>query len=268
MKVTAFIGSSGTGKSYRAMTVARDCGIRYVIDDGLLIRENKVIAGKSVKKEPTKLASVRRALFSSKSHADGVKAVLAMEKPDSILILGTSEKMVNYIVSALDLGSIDEIIRIEDVATPEEIRTALRIRTEQGKHVIPVPTVEIKKYFSGYFMDALNIFKNGNKGEFYDQKTVIRPTYSYFGNYTIQPSALEQLCAIEMGNFPEVTRLLRMHAEQTPDGAAVELDLEVKYPCVLTEIALRVKQRVAWSLEEYMAITAHSININIKKIVV
>ena len=39
-----------------------------------------------------------------------------------------------------------------------------------------------------------------------------------------------------------------MHVEQTPDGAAVELDLEVRYPCVLTEIAQRVKQRVALSL--------------------
>ena len=36
---------------------------------------------------------------------------------------------------------------------------ARRIRTTQGKHVIPVPTFEIKKDFSGYILDPLQIFK-------------------------------------------------------------------------------------------------------------
>ena len=45
MKVYAFVGPSGTGKSYRAQMVASDKGINYIIDDGLLIRGNEVHAG-------------------------------------------------------------------------------------------------------------------------------------------------------------------------------------------------------------------------------
>ncbi len=37
MKVYAFVGPSGTGKSYRAQMVANQKGIEYIIDDGLLI---------------------------------------------------------------------------------------------------------------------------------------------------------------------------------------------------------------------------------------
>ena len=36
MKVIAFVGPSGTGKSYRALTVASMNGADAIIDDGLL----------------------------------------------------------------------------------------------------------------------------------------------------------------------------------------------------------------------------------------
>ena len=41
-KVYAFVGPSGTGKSYRAQMVANEKNIKYIIDDGLLIREKKI----------------------------------------------------------------------------------------------------------------------------------------------------------------------------------------------------------------------------------
>ena len=43
MKVYAFVGPSGTGKSHRAQMVASEKKISYIIDDGLLIDENKII---------------------------------------------------------------------------------------------------------------------------------------------------------------------------------------------------------------------------------
>ena len=63
IKVYAFVGPSGTGKSYRAQMVASENNINYIIDDGLLINENNVVAGKSAKKAPTKIETVKHALF-------------------------------------------------------------------------------------------------------------------------------------------------------------------------------------------------------------
>lgn len=63
MKVYAFVGPSGTGKSYRAQMVANERGINYIIDDGLLISGNEILAGISAKKAPTKIETVRNALF-------------------------------------------------------------------------------------------------------------------------------------------------------------------------------------------------------------
>lgn len=54
IKVYAFVGPSGTGKSYRAQMVASENNINYIIDDGLLINENNVVAGTSAKKSAYK----------------------------------------------------------------------------------------------------------------------------------------------------------------------------------------------------------------------
>ena len=43
IKSYAFIGPSGTGKSYRAQYVAGQRNIKYIIDDGLLIKDNQVM---------------------------------------------------------------------------------------------------------------------------------------------------------------------------------------------------------------------------------
>ena len=67
IKIYAFVGPSGTGKSYRAQMVANENNIHYIIDDGLLINENDVVAGNSAKKAPTKIETVKKAIFIEKN---------------------------------------------------------------------------------------------------------------------------------------------------------------------------------------------------------
>ena len=44
MKVYAFVGVSGSGKSHHSQNVAYENGIDYIIDDALLIKGTKVVA--------------------------------------------------------------------------------------------------------------------------------------------------------------------------------------------------------------------------------
>ena len=91
MKVYAFVGPSGTGKSYRAQMVAGEKNVSFIIDDGLLIKDNEVIAGESAKKAQTKVATVKHALFYEEEERTPIIKALKKYKPDSILILGTDE---------------------------------------------------------------------------------------------------------------------------------------------------------------------------------
>ena len=163
IRVMAFVGPSGTGKSYRAQMVAGENNINYIIDDGLLIKDNEIIAGISAKKAPTKIETVKNALFLEEDKKKEVLKAIKKYKPEGILILGTSDGMVEKIAANLGLPKIEKIVYIQDYATQEEMEEARRMRVTEGKHVIPVPTFELKKDFSGYILDPLQIFKHKGK---------------------------------------------------------------------------------------------------------
>ena len=223
MKTYAFVGPSGTGKSYRAQMVANERGINFIIDDGLLISGNEVLAGISAKKAPTKIETVRNALFQNDERKKEIQNVIKKKKPESILILGTSDEMVKRIAENLGFEPISETIYITDVATEEEMATARNMRVTQGKHVIPVPTFAIKKDFSGYLLDPLQIFKSTGKGKepYISEKSIIRPTFSYLGNFKISDTVFKQIVdyvSIKTEGINKIYRTIIKKHEGFDDG--------------------------------------------------
>lgn len=270
MKVTGFIGPSGTGKSHRASWVARERGIEFIIDDGLLIKGNQIVAGSSAKRESTRIGSIKRALFTEKTHVEDVKDKLKQYKPDAILILGTSDEMVESIAKRLDLPEMSERVYINDVASEFEINQALSTRREQGKHVIPVPTFEIKKDFSGYFLDPLQIFRRKGKGNYQlvGEKSVVRPTFSYLGRYTISDYTVYQIVEYVISNIEGVNRISRFRAENHPDGIYIEMDLVLVYGYVLKPLLQEVQRRVKEEVERLTALHIRSLNLYAKSLVI
>ncbi len=231
IKVYAFVGPSGTGKSYRAQMVAGEKDIHYIIDDGLLINDNEVIAGESAKKAPTKIETVKKALFLNENEKKVIQDAFKKYKPKSILILGTSDGMVEKIAENLELPKITEIVYINQVATDQEMEMARKMRVTEGKHVIPVPTFEIKKDFSGYLLDPLQIFKLKGKGEkpYISEKSIIRPTFSYMGNFTISDSVFRQIAEYLATKTPEIHKVLRTRVEKYEYGMFIEMEVTVVY---------------------------------------
>ncbi len=268
IKIVAFIGASGTGKSYKAMWVARENNINFIIDDGLLIKGNRIIAGISAKRERTKIASVRRALFLDENHSDVVKKVIKEEEPNSILILGTSIRMIEAIVKKLELPSISKIINIEDVAAATEIKKAQKTRMLEGKHVIPVPTFEIKKDFSGYFIDSLKIFtKRGRKESILiDDKSVVRPTFSYLGEYTISKNVIFTIAKHEATRNEFVKKINKIWTNNTLNGTIINMQMVFKYGIIIPERAKEIQKEVKKAIETYTAINVLAVNIIIQSL--
>lgn len=231
IKVYAFVGPSGTGKSYRAQMVASERNIKYIIDDGLLIKENEVIAGESAKKAPTKIETVREALFTNPERAEEIKKAFRRYRPESLLILGTSDNMIKKIRENLELPELTDTIYITDVATEQEMEDAKRMRVTEGKHVIPVPTFEIKKDFSGYILDPLQIFKSKGKDNkpYISEKSMIRPTFSYLGNYTISDSVLRDIITHISEKFEAIYKITRVRIENHEEGALIYVEIIIKY---------------------------------------
>ncbi len=272
IKVYAFVGPSGTGKSYRAQMVADSKNIEYIIDDGLLVSGNQVIAGVSAKKAPTKIETVKNALFQDEEKRKKMQEVLRKKRPKSILILGTSDGMVEKIAKNLGLSNIIETIYIKDVATEEEMETARRIRVTQGKHVIPVPTFEIKKDFSGYLLDPLQIFKSTGKGNapYIAEKSLIRPAFSYLGNFTISDTVFKQIIEVVLGKIDGVYKLHRAIIKKEEggygDGVFIYIEVIIEFGYNIKELTDIIKSRIKKEVENLTAMNVLRMEIYIKNI--
>ena len=86
MEVIAFVGGSGTGKSHRALVLAHENSVECIIDDGILIHDNKIVAGFSAKKESSRLKAVRRAIFQDPVQVKEVRSQLDAINPNRSII--------------------------------------------------------------------------------------------------------------------------------------------------------------------------------------
>ena len=265
MRVYAFVGPSGTGKSYRVTELAKRYKVPLIIDDGLLIRSGKAIAGISAKSERTKFASVKRALFFDSGHAETVKTAIQRSGADKIMIVGTSVAMAEKIAAVLHLPQLYKVIRIDEVSTAEEMEKARQVRKEEGKHVIPVPTFQIRKDFSGYWLDPLQIFRPQSRRR-EGEKTLVRPTYSYLGDFTISHGVLVTIGAHETKQFPEVTRLWICSAEERGKSLIFHLEMNLRHGVSIPEVTERIRNRVKAAVTEYTGFWVEDVRITVRSL--
>lgn len=270
IKVYAFVGPSGTGKSYRAQMVAGEKDVHFIIDDGLLINDNRVVAGESAKKASTKIETVKKALFLHDDEKKVIQKALKKYTVKKILILGTSDGMVEKIAENLGLPKVSDTTYITDVATEEEMETARNIRVTEGKHVIPVPTFEIKKDFSGYLLDPLQIFKSKGKGKqpYISEKSIIRPTFSYMGNFTISDSVFRQIAEYQAEKMPEIYRVLRTRVQNYGEGPLIDMEVSVVYGYNVAEGLMDFKKKIIKEIENLTAMNVVRLDVVAKNIVV
>ncbi len=256
MKVIAFVGPSGTGKSHHALVVAHDHQIECLIDDGILIYRNRIIAGRSAKEEENRLKAVRCAVFNDPKQAAEVRQALEKIAPERLLILGTSEHMAKKITAALQLPDPEEYIHIEDISTPEEISKARHIRIREGKHVIPVPTMELRSHFKGYLLDPLRSFfhkKNGQKVADRYERSVVRPVFSYYGKLTFTDEVLQSLIRHGTKKVPGITMVNRVKVDnkghEGDNGLNIGLAVTVLYGENIKKIMNHLKRQLQTEIE-------------------
>ncbi len=268
IRVCAFVGPSGTGKSYRAQMVAGANNINYIIDDGLLIKDNEVIAGNSAKKASTKIETVKHALFLHEKEKQEIIKKIKEFKPEAILVLGTSDQMVAKIVKNLGLPEISKTIYINDVATQEEMKTARRIRVTEGKHVIPVPTFEIKKDFSGYILDPLQIFKSRGIGgkPYISEKSIIRPTFSYLGNFTISDTVFRQILEYLCSKSNAIYKVVKTRINNYGEGPEIYVEVIINYGYNIIEELKIFKDKCIKEIEMLTTMNVQKIEIIAKGI--
>ena len=56
--------------------------------------------------------------------------------------MATSDNMIEKIVKRLELPEPEKTVYIQQIASKQEIKKAKQARLRDGKHIVPVPTIE------------------------------------------------------------------------------------------------------------------------------
>ena len=275
VQVYALVGESGTGKSFRSKLLAEQYSINAIIDDGLLIQDDKIVAGRSAKREKTYMGAVRVALFDDKEHRDSVARVLRKNHIKKILLLGTSEKMVSKIAMRLQLPQPQKIIHIEDIATKEEIEKAVKSRQVEGKHVIPVPSIEVKKNYPQIFSNSMRDFfskknplfktKNNVNGKMLE-KSIVQPEFSKKGRIEISEAALIQMVMHCVNECDPEVKIKKISIKTDARGYRLIVTIDVPFGTQLTGKVHRLQQYIIDKIESFTGILIEEVSIVIDKI--
>lgn len=268
MEVIAFVGPSGSGKSHRAIGVAHQYHCDAIIDDGLLIQGTKILGGTSAKSEQNRVQAVKRAIFYEDSHAAEVREALARSGIRRILIIATSDRMISKITARLVLPDPLKTIYITDIASKQEIKKAHESRLRYGKHIVPVPTVELKQHFSGFFANLpYNIFSK-NKNVRQESRSIVRPAFSYYGAILISDYVIDDIINIIVKRMIGVARVHYIHVRRRTDnkGLSVHLEVNLYYGVKVFEVSHLLQKKIKTRVESMTGMQVQRVNISIRSL--
>ncbi len=260
MQIYGLSGKSGTGKSYQASELCAKYQITGLIDDGLFIYGGNIIAGTSAKKQPTSIAAIKTALFTGDEHKEAVQNAIKKCNPEKLLIIGTSDRMIEKIRERLELDEIYRIIHIEDITTEEQRAKAEHYRHDNGMHVIPAPTFQVRKLFSGYFLDPRKSFGKNSSIE----KTIVRPTYSLLGDFVISEKVINDIVNHAAQNTPGISDVLWTAFSQSENGCVVRTVVLMKDGCEFKTEATQFQNEIYETVKEMTAFNILGVEVEIR----
>ncbi|MDD4084098.1 MAG: Asp23/Gls24 family envelope stress response protein [Acidaminococcaceae bacterium] len=272
MEVVAFVGPSGTGKSHRALAVAHEHKSEAIIDDGLLIKGTKILAGFSAKSEQNRIQAVKRAIFSDSEHVEAVKKAMRDANIERVLVIGTSANMAFKICQRLDLPEPVKVIRIQDIASKHEISKARQIRLKEGKHIVPVPTVELKPHLSGILIDLPHhLFARRKTTRPTEEKSIVRPAFSYYGKLVVSDYVVIDIINIIVGKLTGIEKVTNIKVRRPSDpvkGMTVYIDIVLYYGTNIFELVRILQLKIKEKVETMTAMRVKEVNIDVKSLAV
>ena len=159
------------------------------------------------------------------------------------------------------------MFKIEDLASKEEIDTAMKIRNIEGKHVIPVPTIEITRNYPQIVYDSMRIFfKNRvplpwRKKVF--EKTIVRPEFGKKGKITMSEAALTQMVIHCLDEFDDSIRVKKVGVKMEQTGYNLSVKLRMPMRLQVSGTLSELQRYISDSLERYGGVFVKEINIEV-----
>lgn len=270
--IVALIGKPGTGKSHHSQRIASELNLELIIDDGLLIKDSRIVGGRSAKNDQTRIAATKTAIFINKDQCESAKACIQEGHISRVLILGTSLKMVNRIANQLGLGKICKIIRTEEILTPNELQSAQNQRKALGRHIIPVPAMEVHKRYPTIFFDSVQMVikkykKNGSIQKMNLESSIVRPKFGDHCTISISENAIRQMITSIVSNINKDIFIKNIKIKWVrSDACRILLNVTLRNITNMSKEIICVSESIKTHIESSIGLVVEMVDISISSV--
>jgi len=170
--------------------------------------------------------------------------------------------MIDKIIKVLELPPPKRILKIEDISTEQEIEEAKLSRLKEGRHVIPLPGIEVQRKFPINLLESLEIFyKRRYSNRKIGERAIVRPPFSYYGKLFVSENAILDIIIYILKDFREVVRLGKSQVSIKDDGILVNISLLLRYGENIPNVGSKIQKSLKKELEYITGINVILINI-------
>ena len=133
------------------------------------------------------------------------------------------------------------------------------------------PTMELKPYFKGYMVDPLHFLRNRKKEpkrfSEWNERSVVRPVFSYYGKLTFSDKVIESLVNYAAGGLKriKIRHVRSKKSESQVNGLILYLDVTVRTgtPQEIRDVIHTMRDKVQREIEYTTGMSLESMKINI-----
>lgn len=119
-------------------------------------------------------------------------------------------------------------------------------------------------------LDPLQIFKSKGKGQkpYISEKSIIRPTFSYMGKFTISDLVFRQILEYLAQKTPAIHKILKTRVENYGEGAKIYMEVSIVYGFNVVEGLNNFKEKSKKEIETLTAMNVVELEVVAKNIYV
>jgi len=136
---------------------------------------------------------------------------------------------------------------------------------------VPVPVVELKTHYTGYFIDPLRGFFSRHRAAEHEatSKSIVRPAFSMYGKMRIADSALVDIVRLTVADIWEIKTIsnivVKVDGERTR-SITINVDAVLFYGVVIREVMRLTQHRIKQRVEEMTAMNVAAVNIFVRRL--
>ena len=115
----------------------------------------------------------------------------------------------------------------------------------------------------------MQIFKSKGKNErpYVTEKSLIRPTFSYLGQFKISDTALRQLVEHVAKKTEGIGKISKIRVDNTDEGVTIYGDVSVYYGYEMMDTLKSLRDKIKKEIEQCTAMYVESVHIVAKTII-